>query len=116
VERAHRELRTRLADGLGRDDADRESLFDELPGRHIGPVAAGADALPALARQRAADADAVEAEAAVFGLGFEPPRDLLRDELVLANDDLVGARIADGIPRDAADDQLDSFTSTSSPL
>jgi len=32
VERSHRQLRSRLADGLGGDDADRHPFLDQPPG------------------------------------------------------------------------------------
>ena len=44
VERPHRELRARLADALGGDDADRHALFDQRTGRKVHAVAAAANA------------------------------------------------------------------------
>jgi catechol 2,3-dioxygenase-like lactoylglutathione lyase family enzyme len=38
VERAHRELRARLADRLRRDDADRLAELDQPPGREVAAV------------------------------------------------------------------------------
>ena len=55
VERAHRELRARLADRLGGDDADRLADLDELAAGQIASVAAAADAAPRLAREHRAD-------------------------------------------------------------
>ena len=39
VERAHRELRARLADRLGGDDADRLADVDHVAAREVAPVA-----------------------------------------------------------------------------
>src|SRR5690606_24229521 len=49
VEGAHRQLRTRLTDGLRRDDADRHALLDEAAGGQRTSVAALADAALGLA-------------------------------------------------------------------
>src|SRR5438093_3115071 len=81
VERAHRELRARLADGLGGDDADRFAGVHELAAREVASVAGAADAVLRVAAERRAHANALHA-----GL-----RDRLRDHLV----DLV-ATLHDG--------------------
>ena len=60
VERPHRELRARLADRLGGDDADRHALLDELAGGQVHAVAAAADAQRRLAGHRAADLDLLD--------------------------------------------------------
>ena len=60
VERPHGELGSRLADGLGGDDADRLTQLDRLPGGHRAPVAGAADAVGGLAGEHRAGADAVE--------------------------------------------------------
>ncbi len=60
VERPHGELRPGFADGLGRDDADRQALLDQLARRKIDAVAAGAHAHRCFAGQRRADADRFE--------------------------------------------------------
>jgi hypothetical protein len=44
VERAHRQLRARLADGLGRNDADGLAHVDRRAAAQIAPVALGAHA------------------------------------------------------------------------
>ena len=44
VERPHRELRARLADALGGDDAHGHALFDQRAGRQVHAVAVAADA------------------------------------------------------------------------
>ena len=50
VERAHRQLRARLADGLGGDDADGLAEFDQPARRQVAAVAPGAHAAPRLRR------------------------------------------------------------------
>ncbi len=52
VERAHGQLRARLADGLGGDDADRLTDADQLARRQVAPVAGAADAVARLAGER----------------------------------------------------------------
>jgi hypothetical protein len=44
MERPHRQLRARLADGLRGDDADRLAELDHLAGGKVAAVALGADA------------------------------------------------------------------------
>ena len=100
VERAHRELRARLADRLGGDDADGQAFLDDLVGAHVDAVAAGADAARALAGERAADADALELEL------LERVGDLVGDDLVFLDDRLVGDRVADRVAGRAADDHV----------
>ena len=50
VERAHRELRARLADRLAGDDADRLADVDLVAARQVAPVALGAHAALASGR------------------------------------------------------------------
>src|SRR5207248_3931325 len=50
VERTHGELRARLADRLGRDDADRFADLHQLAAGKIASVAAAADSAPRRAR------------------------------------------------------------------
>ena len=52
VERPHGQLRARLADGLGGDDADRLAETDHVAGRQVAAVARPADAVASLAGQR----------------------------------------------------------------
>ena len=52
VERPHRELRARLADRLGGDDADRLADADQLAGGEVAAVARPADAVAGLAGER----------------------------------------------------------------
>ena len=87
VERTHGELRARLADRLGGDDADGQAFLDQLAGGQVHAVAAGADAARALAGQRAADADGLDAQL------LDLVGDLVGDDLVLRDDDLVGDRV-----------------------
>ena len=61
VEGAHRELRSGLADRLGRDDADGLADVDELAGRERAAVAGGADADRGLAGQHRAHLDGLDA-------------------------------------------------------
>ena len=60
VEGTHRELRARLADRLGGDDADGHAFLDQLAGGQVHAVAEAADAERGLAGHRAADLDLVE--------------------------------------------------------
>ena len=53
VEGAHGKLGARLADRLGGDDADRLADIDRRAAGEVAPVAFGADAMLALADQRA---------------------------------------------------------------
>ena len=52
VERPHRQLRARLADRLGGDDADRLARADHVAGGEVAAVARPADAVAGLAGQR----------------------------------------------------------------
>ena len=61
VERAHRELRARLADRLRGDDADRLADVDLVAAGEVAPVAQGADAAPGLAGEHRADDDLFDA-------------------------------------------------------
>ncbi|MDT4833663.1 hypothetical protein FQZ97_672800 [compost metagenome] len=63
VERTHRELRARFADGLGGDDANRFALVDRGAAAEIAAVAVRAQAVTRFARQRRADLDFVHADA-----------------------------------------------------
>ena len=61
VERPHGELRARLADRLGRDDADRLADLDDPPGGQVPSVAEAADADLGLARDDRPDAHRFDA-------------------------------------------------------
>ena len=54
VEGTHRQLRSRLADGLRRDDARRHADVHQPSGRQVAAVALGADALAQFAGQHRA--------------------------------------------------------------
>ena len=62
VEGPHRQLGARLADRLGGDDADRLADVDRRAAGEIAPVALAADAMLALADQRRADLDRLDAD------------------------------------------------------
>jgi hypothetical protein len=57
MERAHRELRTRLANRLRRDDADRLAVIDGRAASQITAIALAADAVDQFASQGRADLD-----------------------------------------------------------
>ena len=84
MERAHRQLRARLADRLRGDDADRQAELDQLAGREVAAVALGAAAAAAGARQHRPDADLLDA-------AFLDGRRLLLVDLVVDVDDDVAA-------------------------
>ncbi len=98
VERPHRQLRSRLADTLGGDDADRHALFDQVAGRQVHAVAEPADAQGGVAGHRAADLDLLQAQL------LDLAGDFGGDQLVLADDHFVGDRVDDILPADAAVD------------
>jgi hypothetical protein len=62
VEGTHRELRARLADGLGRDDADGVANLRDLVGRRIDAIGFRVDATLGDRCQRRHDLDALDAE------------------------------------------------------
>ena len=100
VERAHRELRARLADGLRGDDADGHALLDELAQRQVHSVALRAHPERSFAREGRADADLGEAEL------LNSFRHLGGDRFVLPDDHLVRNNVHDVVPRRAAVDGL----------
>src|SRR5262249_43388489 len=108
VERAHRELRARLADRLRGDDAHREAAFDETPGREIAAIALRAHTAAGRARQHGADLHALDAGR------FDLFRQFLLQLAPRFDDGLAGGRVDDRLERDAADDAvaeaLDDFT------
>ena len=87
VERPHGQLRARLADRLGGDDADRFTDADQVAGREVAAVARTADAVARLAGQRRANEDLLDAG------GCDAVGDLLGD-LHVALDDRLGALLA----------------------
>jgi hypothetical protein len=60
VEGAHRELGTGLADGLGRDDADRRADVDRQARREVPTVAGLADTVPGVAGHHRARHDRLD--------------------------------------------------------
>ena len=96
VERTHRELRARLADRLGGDDADGHALFHQRTGGKIHAVAAAADAERRIARHTAANLNLFQAQL------FDLATDLGRDQFVFADDHFVGNRVHDVRPAHAA--------------
>ena len=86
VERPHGQLRARLADRLGGDDADRLTRADHLAGGEVAAVARPADAVTGLAGERRADEHLVDAGRVDAG------RRLLHDQLV-AVDQQASARL-----------------------
>ena len=96
VERPHRELRARLADDLGGDDADGHAFFDQRAGRQVHAVARAADAQRGFAGHRAADLDLLQAQL------LDLAGDVRRDQLVFVDDHFVGDRVDDVLPADAA--------------
>src|SRR5262249_52000785 len=89
VEGAHGELRARLPDGLGGDDAHRLAELGQAPGAEIPPVAHHADAALGLAGEGGANAHPLQA-GVLDALG-----QLLVDLGVGLHDDLAGEGIAD---------------------
>ncbi len=83
VEGPHRQLRARLADRLGGDDADRHAFLDQGAGGQVHAVAQPADAQRRLAGHRAADQDLVQAQS--LDLAGRLPG----DHLVFVDDHLV---------------------------
>ena len=100
VERPHRQLRARLADALGADDAHGHALLDQRAGREVHAVAQGTDAQRGVAGHRAADLDLFQAH------GFDLPGDVHGDQIVFADDHFVGDRVDDVGAADAALDRV----------
>ena len=100
VERAHGELRARLADGLGRDDTDGFAHVDRRTAGQIAPVALAANAVPGFAGQSRANADFLNP---CILDGFDV---LFLDQFALLDDDLAGGRVLDGIGRGPAQHAL----------
>src|SRR5438552_7251116 len=100
VEGAHRELRARLADRLRGDDADRLPQLGQPAGAEVAAVAHDADPALGVARQRRADAHALEARV------LDALRQLLGDLVVGLDDDLARQQIADVFRGDAAENAV----------
>ncbi len=104
VECAHRQLCSRLADGLCRDDADGFAALDHAASREVAAVAAAADAQFAFAREHGTNANLFHAgDFHLLGFGFV-------NEFVGVDDDLLDvAGINDVVAREAADKALAQF-------
>ena len=100
VEGAHGQLRARLADALGADDAHGHALLDQRAGGEVHAVAQGADAQRGVAGHRAADLDLLQAHL------LDAAGDVERDQVVLADDHFVGDRVDDVGAADAAADRV----------
>src|SRR6202008_3221899 len=99
VERAHGELRARLADRLRGDDADRFAQLDQAARCKVASVAAGAGAAPRFASQHRANLDALNTG------GLNGIRQFLADFLVDVDDD-VAFVVPDLVERNAAHDAI----------
>src|SRR5437870_1120192 len=100
VEGPHRELRARLTDGLGGDDAHGFAELCEPPGPEVAPVAHDADPALGVARERGADAHALQTRV------LDLLRELLGDLRVDLDDDLAREGVADVLRRDATQDAV----------
>ena len=99
VEGTHGELRSRLADGLRRDDARRLAQFDQAAGGQVAAVAHHADAALRFAGQHGADLHPLDAGS------LNRTRQLFGDFLVDV-DDHVAVVVLDLLERHAADDAV----------
>ncbi len=91
VERPHRQLRARLADGLGGDDADRFAELDECTGGKVASITINANTVLAFAREHRADAHAVNARS------LNAPGLFLVNFLVRANEKFLRVRRVDDV-------------------
>src|SRR5208283_3471184 len=100
VEGPHRELGSRLTDGLGGNHSHRLADAHLAPAGEVTPVALHADASSGLASQHAADFHAVQP--AVFDLADSG----LVDLLIGPHQHLARHRVVDVVQGDAAEDAL----------
>ncbi len=100
VERTHRQLRARFANGLCGNDAGGKTFFDQLARREIDAVAPSAHAGERFTSQRRADADGFDVQI------LDLRRNDFRDDLAFANDRLIRDRVDDRIARTAANDRF----------
>ena len=89
MEGPHRELRARLANTLGGDDADRETFFGQRSRRQVHAVAQTADAQRRFAIHRAAHLNLLNPQFLDFA------SDRHRDQLPFANDHFAGDGVLD---------------------
>ena len=106
VEGTHRELRSRLADRLRRDDAGGFAEFDQASRRQVSAVAHDANAAPGFAGQHGANLHSLDAGS------LNRARQVFGDFLVDV-DDHIAVVVLDLLERNAADDavtqRLDDF-------
>ena len=100
VEGPHRQLRAGLADRLGGDHADRLADIDRRAAGEIASVAFAADAMLALADQRRADLDRLDADL------VDPRGRGLVDQLAFLRQHVAGLAVDDILGRGAAEDAL----------
>src|SRR5207244_12653246 len=100
VEGTHGELRARLADRLGGDDADRFADLDHLAAGQVAAIAAAADAAAGPAGEPRTDLDLLDARF-LDGVG-----QVFGDLVVLRHELVAGERIVDVFLRHAADDAV----------
>src|SRR5271170_4186554 len=95
MERAHRELRSRLANRLRGDDTDRLAEVHQMAAAEVASIALDANALPRLAGEHRANLDSLDA-------GIFDFLDLvLVDHLVSLHQHFTGERVADVFEGDA---------------
>ncbi len=82
------------------DDAHRHALFHQRTGGEVHAVAQGADAQRGVAGHGTADLNLFQAH------GLDLPRHVHGDQVVFANDDVVGDRVDDVRTADAALDRV----------
>src|SRR5436305_6913112 len=99
VKGAHRELRSRFADGLCCNDTDGLADFNQLSGCEIPAVAADAGAAPRFTRQYGANFDAFDAG------GLDRAREVFRN-LLIDLDDHVAFVVFNLLERHTADDAV----------
>jgi len=87
VEGTHGQLRARLSDRLGGDDADRLADVDVPRRRQVAAVTFPADAVLGLAGEHRADLDRIDIE------HVDHLRDVLGDDIVGRADDIAGDRV-----------------------
>ena len=100
VEGAHGELRSRLADGLRRDDADGLADVDHVATGQIAPIAQDADTAAGFAGEHRADLDFRDARV------LDDTDLVLGDFLVGLDQDLAGVGIEYIVDRHAAEDSV----------
>ena len=85
-----------LADALRADESHGHPLLDQRAGGEVHAVAAAADAQRRLAGHGAANLNSLQTQL------FDPAGDVRGDQVVFLDDNVVGDRIDDALPADAA--------------